>query len=178
MTKRPKSEKPEPFKPQFPGQHPEETVRLVFHQHPLVMRIPLIVGLLLILASLMPPLWWPLADWAWNPLWFTLVFVAFYWFHRWFGWYYSVYIATSERLIVIKQRGFFNRQFSEYSYDILQNVNYHVKGFQAVIFQFGDITAQTYVGDVVMRMIYRPELIHGQLIAIVRESTQVAPPGL
>lgn len=153
-------------------------MKLVFHQHPLVMRAQLIIGLLLILAALMPPLFWPLADWAWTPLWITLAFVVCYWFHRWFSWYFSVYIATTERLIEIKQRGFFNRKFSEYSYEILQNVNYHIRGFQAVIFQFGDITAQTYVGDVVMRMIYRPELVHGQLVAIVRDSSQVAPPGL
>lgn len=166
------------FQPQFPGQHEDETVELVFRQHPLVMRLQLVVGLLVILASLMIPLFWPLLDWAWTPVWLALVYVAAMWFHRWFSWYYSVYIATSKRLLVITQKGFFNRKFSEYGYDILQNVNYHVRGFQAVIFQFGDITAQTYVGDVVMGMIYRPEAVHSQLLAIVRDAVQVAPPGL
>ena len=124
------------------------------------------------------PLAWPLASWAWDPLWWTLVLVAAAWFHRWVGWYYSVYIVTDERLIEIKQRGFFNRRVSEYGLDKIQNINYHIRGFQAVIFQFGDITAQTYVGDVEMRMIYRPVEIHSQFLEIWHRTNTSTPPGI
>jgi len=152
----------------FPGQHPDEVVELVFHQHPLVMRKPLIVGLLLILVSVLPPLFWPLASWVWKPLLYIGIVVAAYWFYAWVGWYYTVYIVSNERLIEVKQRGFFNRRVSEYGWDKIQNINYHIRGFQAVIFQFGDITAQTYVGDIVMKTIHKPVLIHSKMIEVVR----------
>ncbi len=150
----------------------------MFHQHPLVMRVPLIVGLLAILASLMIPLFWPLPTWAWYPVWYTLLGVAAYWFYAWIGWYYSVYIVTNERLIEIKQKGFFNRRFREYGLDKIQNINYHIKGFQAVIFQFGNIVAQTYVGDVEMLMIHKPVEIHSKFVEIWHTVNTVNAPGL
>lgn len=159
----------------FPGQHEGEEVELVFHQHPLVMRKALILGLLAILVGVLPPLFWPLASWAWKPLWLILVVVAALWFYAWVGWYYTVYILTDERLIEIKQHGFFNRRVSEYGLDKIQNINYHIRGFQAVLFQFGDITAQTYVGDIVMRMIHRPVQIHSRMIDIVRRAGNSTP---
>lgn len=159
----------------FPGQHQDEVVEIVFHQHPLVMRKPLIIGLLLILVSVLPPLFWPLGSWVWKPLLYTSIFVLGYWFYAWVGWYYTVYIVSSERLIEVKQHGFFNRKVSEYGLDKIQNINYHIQGFQAVIFQFGDITAQTYVGDVVMKMIHRPVLIHSKMIEVVRRVNASTP---
>jgi uncharacterized membrane protein YdbT with pleckstrin-like domain len=159
----------------FPGQHQTEEVEIVFHQHPLVMRKPLIIGLLLILVSVLPPLFWPLASWAWKPMQLVLVIVVAYWFYAWVGWYYTVYIVTNERIIEIKQRGFFNRKVSEYGLDKIQNINYHIRGFQAVLFQFGDITAQTYVGDIVMKMIHRPVQIHSRMIDVVRRVNTSTP---
>lgn len=159
----------------FPGQHKGETVEVVFHQHPLVMRKALIIGMLLILVGVLPPLFWPLAHWAWNPLFIILVIIAFYWFYNWVGWYYTVYIVTDERLIEVKQRGFFNRKVSEYGLDKIQNVNYHISGFQAVLFSFGDITAQTYVGDIVMKTIHKPVQIHAKMIEVVRRANASTP---
>jgi uncharacterized membrane protein YdbT with pleckstrin-like domain len=161
----------------FPGQHDGETVQLVFHQHPLVMRKQLIFGLLAILVGLIPLLITPsfeatyaLIDASAQFAIAVAVGVAAYWFYTWVGWYYSVYIVTNERLVEIKQKGFFNRKVTEFGLDKVQNVNYHIKGFQAVIFQFGDIVAQTYVGDLVMSTIYRPVQIHQQLVEIVRRA--------
>jgi hypothetical protein len=162
----------------FPGQHEGEEVLLVFHQHPLVMRLALIIGLLVILGSLMPLLAWPLSDLAMKIAIFTPFFVLAYWFYVWVGWYYSVYIFTTERMIEIKQHGFFNRKVSEYGLDKIQNVNYHIKGLQAVIFSFGTITAQTYVGDVKMDFIHKPVHIHSQIIKILRDVNSTQPPGM
>lgn len=172
----------------FPGQHEGETVQLVFHQHPLVMRKQLIYGLLAILAGLMPLLITPTFEATYTLIDASAQFavavavgVAAYWFYTWVGWYYSVYIVSNERLVEIKQKGFFNRKVTEFGLDKVQNVNYHIKGFQAVIFQFGDIVAQTYVGDLVMSTIYKPVQIHQQVVEIVRKAnaelgTQQPPP--
>lgn len=159
----------------FPGQHEGETVELVFHQHPLVMRKVLIIGLLVVLVSVLPPLFRPLDSWVWKPLMFALLFLVVYWFHAWMGWFYTVYVMTDERLIEIKQRGFFNRKVSEYGLDKIQNINYHISGFQAVLFQYGDIVAQTYVGDIIMKTIHKPVAIHSQMIEVVRRVNASTP---
>lgn len=159
----------------FPGQHKGEEVLMVFHQHPLVMRKALIIGLLLILLTTVPPLIWPLENWVWWPLLWGTVLVFAGWFYRWIGWYYSIYIVSSERIVEIKQKGFFNRKVTEFGLDKVQNVNYHIKGFQAALFKYGDITVQTYVGDLIMKMIHKPVGIHSKLIKIVREVEADSP---
>lgn len=88
--------------------------------------------------------------------------------YRWIGWYYSVYIVTDERIVEIKQKGLFDRQVSEFGLDKVQNVNYHISGLQGAMFQFGDIIAQTYVGDLVMTHIHKPVHIHEQIVEVVR----------
>ncbi len=175
MAKQAKKEKSER---RFPGQHDNEEVLLVFHQHPLVMRKALIFGLLLILASVVPAYFWPLQSWVWTPVWVTFALVAIGWFYRWIGWYYSIYIFTSERAVEIKQKGFFNRKVTEFGIDKVQNVNYHIKGLQAVMFQYGEITIQTYVGDLIMPQIYKPVPIHSKILKIVHDVQAALPPDL
>lgn len=158
----------------------------MFHQHPIVMRKALIFGMLAILVGMMPLLAWSMTalvnsasfyDLAVRTSWIVGLVVLAYWFYKWMSWYYSVYIVTNERLIEIKQKGFFNRRVTEFGLDKVQNINYHIGGFQAVIFQYGDITAQTYVGELVMKTIHRPVQTHEQLVAVVRKANFNPPPG-
>lgn len=166
-------------KTSFPGQHPDEKVELVFHQHPIVMRRHLIFGMLIILGGVLPLLWFPQAyDLGVKIAWGGLGVVVCYWTYIWVSWYYSVYIVTNQRLIDVRQKGFFNRRVAEYSLDKVQNVSYHIKGLQAVVFKFGDITAQTYVGDLVMEYIYKPVQIHSRIIDVMRAAGHSTPPGI
>ncbi len=164
--------------PAFPGQHADEAVQLVFHRHPIVMRKSLLIGLGVILIGSLPGLFFPVhykGDLQF--LLYTFLATLAFWLYEWVGWYYSVYILTTERLIEIKQKGFFNRRVREFPLDKIQNVNYHIKGFQAVIFHYGDITAQTYVGDVVMDTIYKPVEIHQKMIGVIRSVEPSTPVG-
>lgn len=160
---------------QFPGQHDDEEVAMVFRQHPLVMRKALIGGLLVILLAVLP-LDFPQiyqVEWLAGLLLKVMVFVVLAvfaaWFYRWVGWYYTLYIVTDRRILAIKQRGFFNRTVEEWQLDGISNVNYHIAGFQAVLFGFGDITARTYIGDLEMKTIHKPAEIHAQLVDAVRQ---------
>jgi hypothetical protein len=98
------------------------------------------------------------------------VIVLLLWVHRWIGWYYTVYIVTNKRIIEIKQKGFFDRKVEEWQLDDISNVNYHVGGFQAALFGFGDLTAKTYIGDLEMKTIHKPAEIHEQLLEAVRRA--------
>ncbi len=152
----------------FPGQHDGEDVELVFRKHISVVRKQLVVALLLVVATAVPTLFWPLETW---PLWFWLAGIlvaALYFFYHWVGWYYSIYIVTNERIIEIRQKWLFNRRVNEFGLDKVQNINYHIQGLEAMLLRFGDITVQTYVGDLVMTAIHKPVKVHKEIVEVVR----------
>jgi uncharacterized membrane protein YdbT with pleckstrin-like domain len=160
--------------PNFPGQQEGEDVQLVFRQHPLVMRKPLILGLLAILFVVLP------LDFIFTGMLYGILVklalgisaavLFIYWPYHFMGWYYSVYIVTDRRLIEIKQKGLFDRKVREWQLDLIQNLNYHINGFQAVIFHYGTITAETYSGNLEMPTVYRPVEVHTRLMEIVRKA--------
>lgn len=157
------------FKPEFPGQHPGEAVELVFRQHPVVMRKPLIGGLLFVLVAELPLIFSPdNIDLDLKILMGGIVVCLLFWFYHWIGWFYSIYILTDRRLIDIRQKGFFNRKVSEVGLDKVQSINYHIKGLQAALLKFGDITVQTYTGDWVMKSVHHPVHIHSRMMEIAR----------
>jgi hypothetical protein len=161
---------------QFPGQDEGEHVQFLFRQHPLVMRKALIFGMLAILVGIVPldfPILYEhpslLAFFTKVALYMPIL-VLLVWVYRWIGWYYSVYIVTDRRIVEIKQKGLFNRRVAEWQLDGISNVNYHIGGFQAVLFGYGDITAQAYIGDLVMSKIHNPAEIHEQLMEVVHKA--------
>ena len=154
----------------FPGQHADEEVEVVWRQHPIVLRHKLIWSMLILLVGAIPLLIWPESQLAWRILLLTPLVAAAYGFYHWIGWYYSVYIVTPLRIVEVRQRGFFNRRVSEFAMDKVHNVNYHIKGLQATLLGFGDITAQSYVGDMLMKYVPKPVLVHEQLLAVVRKT--------
>lgn len=163
------------FEKAFPGQHDGEEVLLLFRQHPLVMRKALIFGLLAILV-VVAPLALPqiydmggLADILLKVVLAVTGGVFLVWFFRWVGWYYTVFIATNQRIIAIRQKGLFNRTVDEWQLQDIINLNYQIGGFQAVLFEFGDLTARTYIGDLEMKTIHKPAEVHNKLMAIVRK---------
>ena len=159
----------------FPGQHPGEEVILVFRQHPVVLRWPLIWGMLAILIGLGPLIIWPLSDVALKISLIIPLLVLAYWFYHWLGWYYSVYIVTTLRLIDIHQKGFFNRKVSEVGFDKIQSINYHIKGLQAAVLKYGDITVQTYTGDWVLKTVHHPEDVHSQMMEVTHLISSTPP---
>jgi hypothetical protein len=167
---------------EFPGQHDDETVDFVFRQHPLVMRKQLVIGLGLIVLAVVPfdfPQIYSsttVQQVVFDAMLVVLFGVLFYWFHRWVGWFYSVYVVTDQRIIEIKQKGFFNRSVSEWQLRNISGVNYEVGGFQAVIFGFGDIVAKGYPSDLSIKTVHHPSVIHQQLLDSVREHGGGAPP--
>ena len=161
----------------FPGQLPDEGVEMVFRQHPLVMRKALFGGLGLMVVGLLPldfyGLWYTSAGLYGFFIKFAMAMAAValvWWFWRWVGWYYTVYIVTTKRLVEIKQKGLFDRKVDEWQLEGINNLNYHIGGFQAVLLGFGDITARTYIGDLEMKAIHKPAEIHAQLSEAVRRA--------
>lgn len=171
MAKPSKNDQPK----EFPGQHPGEKVILVFRQHPVVLRLQLIYGMLAILVGIIPLLIFPLSDVALYIMIGVPFLVFAYWFYYWIGWYYSVYIVTNQRLIDITQHGLFNRKVSEVGFDKVQSINYHIKGLQAALLKFGDINVQTYTGEWTLRSIMHPEEVHSQMMEVTHHIVSTPP---
>lgn len=162
----------------------DEDIISVTRQFPIVMRRQLIIGMLIILFGMLP---WSYAtgnvlDWAPQATWWMiLVFAAliFYWFRTWVGWYYSIYMLTSVRVVAIRQKGFFNRRVEELALNNVQNVNYHITGFQAALFGYGDIDVQTLSGSggLKMTVIHHPADLQQAILAAVHKHGSTLPAG-
>lgn len=166
------------FKPEFPGQHADEAVDLVFRQHPIVMRKPLIVCLSIVAVCEIPLIFLPpeKLGLGFQILGFGVLVALLIGFYYWVGWFYSVFILTNSRVIDIHQKGLFNRKVSEIGLDKIQSVNYETKGIQAAIFKFGDINIQTYgSADWVLHSISQPVDVHAHLMDAIRRVTASTP---
>ena len=74
-----------------------------------------------------------------------------------------MYVVTNERIRQITQRGFFGKDVVELSLDKVQSISYNIPGFSGEIFKFGTIIIQTFVGDLVIRMVEHPSEIYNKL---------------
>ena len=153
----------------FEGQYEDEDVKLVFHQHPIVLRKPLIIFLFILIGAMLPFSFYPTARWAI----FLLAAGVAVFIYAWMSWYFTLYIVTDQRIIHIQQKGFFHRQVVELGLDKVQNVNYEIPGFTATLFKYGSIIVQTFVGDLVLDTIHHPEKIHRKLSHIARDYQQI-----
>lgn len=176
MTKETKKDRA--LRKKFDGQHDDEQVILVERQHPVVMRRQLIFGPLIIIVVLLP---WAYAtgnDLAWvgYTYWGLLVGFAifgFYWLRTWVGWYYSVYVLTNTRIMIVKQHGFFGREVTELALNNVQNVNYKIKGAQASLLGYGNVIIETLSGSkpLSLRMVHKPAKLQQAILEVVRRTS-------
>lgn len=153
----------------FEGQRQDEEVLFFFRRHILAMRRGF-YGLLIpfALASI-PYLIMPDTLWL---LWvavggFGLGMLLF--FFHWIGWYYSIFIVTNQRIQQTLQSGVFGKSVIDLSLSKIQNISYNVPGFSGELFGFGTIVIQTYVGDLVIDKVEKPEKTYNKLQQVVHE---------
>lgn len=150
-------------KPQFVGQREDEELLFVFRWHILAMRKGF-YGLLIPLAlTSIPPLIWqtrlelfllPLAGLVVGLIIFTYHFLM---------WRFTYYLVTDQRIRQVTQKGFFGTDVVELRLSKIQNISYNIPGFAGEIFKFGTLVIQTFVGDLVIKRVERPEKIYNQL---------------
>ena len=148
---------------EFEGKHENEEVLFVFRRHIIAMRkgfysllVPLTV------ASIPPLIWQTKLELFLLPV-AALVLGLILFFYHFLMWYFTVYVVTNERIRQITQRGFFGRDVVELSLDKVQSISYNIPGFSGEIFKFGTIVIQTFVGDLVIRMVEHPSEIYNKL---------------
>lgn len=152
----------------FRGQYEDEEVLFVFRKHPVVMRRGLIYFMIAILLGTVPSFIKPDFLYFYGGLGAGLVLGILLMLPSWIYWYFSVYIVTDKRFIQSTQRGFFNKKVIDLALNQIQMVNYEVSGIQETLLGFGTITVQTYVGNLVIHEVHKPEHIQHELLRILR----------
>lgn len=104
----------------------------------------------------------PLVRWS---LWGVVIFFALIFFAFLYGWRRfmmarsSVLLITSERLIDIDRKGFFNKIVTECRFPMIHDVTWQQKGVWATLFQTGTLDVQTTGGshNIEIPHVYQPQ---------------------
>lgn len=156
-------------KKQFKGQYDKEEVLYVFRKHPVVMRRGLIYFMLAILAGTIPSFIKPEFSYLYGGLAAGFLLGLILMFPSWVYWYFSVYIITDQRFVQSTQKGFFHKKVVDIAINQIQMVNYEVKGVQETLLGFGTIMIQTFIGDLVIHDVHKPEHVQHELLGLLRE---------
>jgi len=158
-----------------------EQVLAVERQFPIVLRRTLIYGLLIVLVAIIP--WviafgtmasWLAVSYFWMAICGGVLFM--FWLRSWVGWHYSVYVLTNQRLMVVKQSGFFSRDVADLALHNIQNVNYSIKGLQGAMFGFGTLSIDTMsgAGSLKLRYVHKPAHFQKLIMSAVHKSGPVS----
>ncbi len=161
----------------FEDQFDDETVLFLFRKHPIVMRKGLVISSLALLVgpvvtmalTYLRPLDPPSLSFFFLSLLASFGLAVLVFLPSWIAWHFSVYIVTDQRLIQIKQKGFFHRSVVDMGLRQIQMVNYEVAGLQETLLGFGTIMMQTLVGDLVIHEVHHPAKIQKKLLEILRD---------
>ncbi len=155
-----------------------EQVITVERQFPVVLRKPLVFGMAIILVAILP---WSIA-FGTNAGWLNISYgwmlacvsiLTLYWLRSWVGWHYSIYVLTNQRLMIVKQSGFFSREVADMALHNIQNANYSIKGLQAAMFGYGDLSIDTLSGSGTLRLryVFKPARFQKLIMAEVHKSS-------
>jgi hypothetical protein len=160
----------------FTDQLEGEELLFIFRKHPIVMRKGLIIGLLMLVVGVIPSIFRPEYSVLYGGLAAGVILGLLVFTPYWISWYYSVYIVTDQRLLQIKQKGFWTRSVVDISLNQIQMVNYEVSGMQETMLGFGTIMMQTYVGDLVIHDVHKPAEIQQKVLGILRDKGIIPTP--
>lgn len=101
-----------------------------------------------------------------------ILFIWLFGFFSFIDYYLDVWIITNERIIDVRQEGFFSRVVSELKLYQIQDVTSELHGVLKFVFCYGDVFVQT-AGEVqrfVFRQIPDPEKIRDIIIKLAEEN--------
>ena len=104
-----------------------------------------------------------------------VLFIWLFGFFSFIDYYLDVWLITNERIIDIKQEGFFSRTVAELKLFQIQDVTSELKGLSKFIFRYGDVYVQT-AGEVqrfIFRQIPHPEEIRDIIIKLAEENKKI-----
>lgn len=147
----------------FEGQREGEKLLFIFRRHMIAMRKGFYMLVIPLIITAIPPLIWQnnLELFLLPVVGFLIGLVLF--FYHFILWYFTIYIVTDQRIRQVTQRGFFGKDVIELKLSKVQNISYNIPGFSGEIFKYGTIVIQTFVGDLVIHQVEKPDEIYNKL---------------
>jgi len=102
------------------------------------------------------------------------LFICLFFFFSFIDYYLDIWLITSERIIDVRQEGFFSRTVAELKLFQVQDVASELKGFWQFVFKFGDVYVQT-AGEAQrfsFSTIPHPEKVRDIIIRLVEQSKE------
>lgn len=96
------------------------------------------------------------------------LFVCLFSFFSFIDYYLDIWLITNERIIDVRQEGFFSRVVAEMKLFQIQDVTSELKGFWQFIFKYGDVHVQTAgtTQRFVFSQISHPEKVRDTIIKL------------
>lgn len=127
----------------FHGQRSNEDVVLVAKQHPMIILDAMLGSALILLIPFLAYVYLPVGA-ALGVITFGSLFIGLgHGFLAWYAWHNSVMMLTTERVVMLHQKGLLNQEFSECGLSNIQQVSHEIKGLYRTIFGFGTIIIYT-----------------------------------
>jgi uncharacterized membrane protein YdbT with pleckstrin-like domain len=104
-----------------------------------------------------------------------VLFIWLFGFFSFIDYYLDIWIITNQRIIDVRQEGFFSRTVSELKLSQIQDVTSELKGFFQFIFRYGDVHVQT-AGEVqrfAFMQIPNPEQVRDIIIKLAEENKKI-----
>jgi len=164
-------------KKSFKDQYEDENVLFLFRKHPIAMRkglllaaLALLIGPLITLGlTYSRPLEPPTVSFFFASLGLSMFLSILIFIPSWIAWHFSYFLVTDQRVIQVIRKGLFHKTVIDMNLNQIQSMSYQVNGFQAHVLGFGTIMIQTYMGDLVIHEIHRPEEVQRKLALILKE---------
>ncbi len=161
----------------FDGQRSDEDVLFIFRRHIIAMRKGFYALLIPIVVSAIPPLiWQDRLELFFLPIGGIIIGLLLFGYH-FIMWYFTIYIVTTERLRQVTQRGLFGKDVVELRLSKIQNISYNIPGLSGELFKFGTIVIQTFVGDLVINKVEKPNEIYNKLQDAVHAASSESASG-
>lgn len=114
----------------------------VVRNHPFVLFFPGLKSVVVLVIGIGAFLFWP-NQYAGMAL-VILILVAFgIFFRAYFDFSQSVFVITNQRVINVRQVGFWKRKITETEIEKIQDVSSETSGFFRTMFKFGDLVIRT-----------------------------------
>lgn len=166
----------------FPGQKPDEIIELVIRKHwfpHLKILVQFVLGWLLPVAGYIviifvkSPGFFGVDSNRLITLFFLLylMFIALILFIKWLNEELDAIIITNKRIISMEQIGIFQREFSETSFEHVQDIKSRMKGIANAVFQFGCLEIQTAAEKILFEItdVPKPEMLCEQISDIIKK---------
>ncbi len=151
---------------------PVEQIISVLHHHPITYFKQFAITGILILGAFF--FMFELFSWGSIGVAFFLAIIAtglFYGGREFYIWYFNAFIITSQRIVDIDQRGFFNKTVSEVDTQKILDISYAVKGFWQTILKLGTIKIQASGATLLLQNIKDVSKVNQLLVDLIRQQT-------